>query len=52
MPKGNGDFIREPEKYERYGARMPRGVLLYGPGTGKTCLQKLSWEANVPFSVN
>lgn len=45
------DFIREPEKYERYGARMPRGVLLYGPpGTGKTLLAKaLAGEANVPF---
>lgn len=45
------DFIKEPEKYERYGARMPRGVLLYGPpGTGKTLLAKaLAGEAGVPF---
>lgn len=45
------DFIRNPEKYERYGARMPRGVLLYGPpGTGKTLLAKaLAGEAGVPF---
>ncbi|RKD31460.1 ATP-dependent zinc metalloprotease FtsH [Thermohalobacter berrensis] len=45
------DFIINPEKYSRYGARMPRGVLLYGPpGTGKTLLAKaLAGEANVPF---
>lgn len=45
------DFIKNPEKYEKYGARMPRGVLLYGlPGTGKTLLAKaLAGEANVPY---
>ncbi len=45
------DFIKTPEKYEEYGARMPRGVMLYGPpGTGKTLLAKaLAGEANVPF---
>lgn len=45
------DFIKEPEKYDNYGARLPRGVLLYGPpGTGKTLLAKaLASEANVPF---
>ncbi len=45
------DFIKDPEKYEKYGARMPRGVLLYGPpGTGKTLLAKaLAGEAGVPF---
>ncbi|AFS77988.1 cell division protease-like protein [Gottschalkia acidurici 9a] len=45
------DFIKNPDKYERYGARMPRGVLLYGPpGTGKTLLAKaLAGEAEVPF---
>ncbi|EOD01649.1 ATP-dependent zinc metalloprotease FtsH [Caldisalinibacter kiritimatiensis] len=45
------DFIKNPQKYERYGARIPRGVLLYGPpGTGKTLLAKaLAGEANVPF---
>ena len=45
------DFIQNPEKYTRYGARMPRGVLLYGPpGTGKTLMAKaVAGEADVPF---
>jgi len=45
------DFIKTPEKYDKYGARMPRGVMLYGPpGTGKTLLAKaLAGEAHVPF---
>ncbi|WP_255547742.1 ATP-dependent zinc metalloprotease FtsH [Crassaminicella indica] len=45
------DFLRNPEKYAKYGARIPRGVILYGPpGTGKTLLAKaLAGEANVPF---
>lgn len=45
------DFIENPEIYNKYGARMPTGVLLYGPpGTGKTLLAKaLAGEANVPF---
>ncbi|MEG0766896.1 MAG: AAA family ATPase [Clostridia bacterium] len=49
--RGLVDFIRFPEKYARYGARIPRGVLLYGPpGTGKTLLARaLAGEAGVPF---
>ena len=45
------DFINNPEKYSKYGARMPRGVILYGPpGTGKTLLAKaIAGEAGVPF---
>lgn len=45
------DFLKAPEKYQRYGARMPRGVLFYGPpGTGKTLLAKaVAGEAGVPF---
>ncbi|MBL7997053.1 MAG: ATP-dependent zinc metalloprotease FtsH [Candidatus Kapabacteria bacterium] len=45
------DFLREPQKYQRLGGKIPRGVLLLGPpGTGKTLLAKaVSGEANVPF---
>lgn len=45
------DFIKNPEIYNRFGARLPRGVLLYGaPGTGKTLLAKaMAGEAGVPF---
>ncbi|AKL94886.1 ATP-dependent zinc metalloprotease FtsH [Clostridium aceticum] len=45
------DFLKNPQKYQRYGARMPKGVILYGPpGTGKTLMAKaLASEAGVDF---
>ena len=45
------DFLREPGKYTKLGARIPKGVLLVGPpGTGKTLLaQAVAGEAGVPF---
>ncbi|MEG0742633.1 MAG: AAA family ATPase [Clostridia bacterium] len=44
-------FIQSPERYSRFGARVPRGVLLHGmPGTGKTLMARaLAGEAGVPF---
>lgn len=45
------DFLAQPEKYQRLGGRIPKGVLLVGPpGTGKTLLAKaIAGEAGVPF---
>ena len=45
------DFLKRPEKYTKMGAKIPRGVLLYGkPGTGKTLIAKaIAGEADVPF---
>ena len=45
------EFLKEPAKFTRVGARIPKGVLLEGPpGTGKTLLAKaIAGEANVPF---
>ncbi|UWP61410.1 ATP-dependent zinc metalloprotease FtsH [Ruminococcus gauvreauii] len=45
------DFLKEPQKYVKVGARIPKGVLLVGPpGTGKTLMAKaVAGEAGVPF---
>ena len=45
------DFLKRPEKFTKMGAKIPKGVLLYGkPGTGKTLIAKaIAGEAEVPF---
>ena len=45
------DFLKSPKKFQKLGARIPKGVLLFGPpGTGKTLLAKaVAGEADVPF---
>ena len=45
------DFLKDPKKFQKLGARIPKGVFLMGPpGTGKTLLAKaVAGEANVPF---
>ncbi len=45
------DFLKEPEKFQKMGAKIPKGILLCGkPGTGKTLMARaIAGEANVPF---
>ncbi len=45
------DFLKEPERFQKMGAKIPKGILLCGkPGTGKTLIARaIAGEANVPF---